>query len=241
MKLIIIGDSYGVGEYQILHHKMEPIANTGLDFYLKNIGHTVDNLSAGSASNFGQIRNLKTHLTEKNSNYDYVIWFHTEPIRDIVETIKDDPVDGPKQYPNFFDFDDFDQACEYVNEQNYSFVQRIFDTFTIPFITIGGVGRIDACIEKFNFSKLVITSWIEDALNIKNLPRNFLGWHRWEEALNIKNFDKQTLFAHISATQKYQQLLKESTLFPDDNHMVRTEYQKLSLKIDEFLQNAQTR
>ena len=97
--------------------RSELVPNTGLEFYLTQLGHTVTNISAGSASNFGQLRDAYWRLKD-HSDYDYIIWFHTEPVRDIVETVIDDPVDGPIQYPLFKNIKNYADALTYINETN---------------------------------------------------------------------------------------------------------------------------
>ena len=85
MKFFILGDSWGVGEWTKKSGRFESIPNTGLDYHFTQLGHTVTNISAGSAGNFGQLRHAYWTLKE-NANYDYIIWFHTESMRDTILT-----------------------------------------------------------------------------------------------------------------------------------------------------------
>ena len=76
MKLCVIGDSWaGIDPYK------ELIINL-----LSQAGHSVINLAHGGASNHGQLQNLQYELLEKDK-VDYIIWFHTEPVRDYTEFI----------------------------------------------------------------------------------------------------------------------------------------------------------
>jgi len=233
MKFFILGDSWGRGEWQIVNStNMEVVPNTGLDYYLQQMGHIVHNVSAGSACNFGQLRHTYWQLQE-NSNYDYIIWFHTEPVRDIVEHVINDHIDGPKQYPNFQNIKDFYEATKYINDCNYKFAQEtIYKEFKIPWIVIGGVGRLEDSIDDFEFAKYKIYSWPEELLNLDyKLPSNQMHWHRWEEVFSIFKYNKQQVLEELSAVANYQKLAKISPLFPDHMHVVRTEYEKLAHRI----------
>ena len=56
MKFFILGDSWGVGEWDKSTGIFESVPNSGLDYYLTQAGHTVMNIAQGSAGNFGQLR-----------------------------------------------------------------------------------------------------------------------------------------------------------------------------------------
>jgi hypothetical protein len=237
MKFLIIGDSYGIGEWKIVGSKlMEIVPNTGLDYYLSNFGHTIDNFSAGSACNFGQIRNAYWKLKE-NNEYDYIIWFHTEPCRDIVEHIIDNPQEGIIQYSNFKKIKDYYDAMKYINVCNYKFVQeKIYEEFKIPWIVIGGVGRLEDSIDNYTFAQYKIYSWPEELLSINyKLPRNQMLWHRWKEVFEYFKYNKQQVLDELSLVDNFQKLLQQSRLFPDDGHVIRTEYEKLASRIIDII------
>jgi hypothetical protein len=236
MKFLIIGDSWGIGEYLRIDGKSEPIPNTGLEFYLIQLGHIVTNISSGSASNFGQLRHAYWHLREQ-SDYNYIIWFHTEPIRDIVETVIDDPVDGQIQYPKFDTFKNYADALTYINESNYTYAQKtIYKKFQIPFIVIGGVGRLEDSIAKFSFAKYKIHSWTQELLNLNyQLPRNLMMWHQWPKVFDTFDFDdRQYIIQELESSKNYQDILKQNALF-SNYHVIRTEYEKLALRLVEMI------
>jgi hypothetical protein len=236
MKFFILGDSWGVGEYKIVNKIMVPVPYSGPDYFLSQMGHKVTNISQGSSSNFGQLRHAYQTL-KKYHEYDFIIWFHTEPVRDIVETIIDDQVDGVKRYPDFLQIKSYHAALEYVNTCNYEFAQEtIYAEFKIPFIVIGGLGRLEDTIYNYEFAKYLIPSWIEEMLKINyKLPRNFLTWHRWAEVFNNFVFDKSEVLAEFEQVQNYQELLKNSNLFPDNGHPCKEEYQKLAYRLLDML------
>ena len=51
MKYIIIGDSWGMGEFVSKGLWIEPVPDTGIEHYLREAGHNVDNYAVGSACN----------------------------------------------------------------------------------------------------------------------------------------------------------------------------------------------
>jgi hypothetical protein len=236
MKFFILGDSWGLGEYNKNPKGLDLIPNTGIDYYLKNLGHWIVNKSAGGSGNFGQLRNAYWKLKE-SSDYDYIIWFHTEPIRDIVEIIIDDTIDGPKQYPEFKTIKDLNLAFKYVNDCNYNFAQnKIYAEFKIPWIVVGGVGRLEDSITNFSFAQHKIYSWPEEILGLNyKLPRNQMHWHRCGEMFVRFVYDKQQVVDELDAVKNYQKLFQRSQLFPDDMHVTRIEYEKLANRILKML------
>jgi hypothetical protein len=237
MKFFILGDSWGLGEYRRVDGKLELVPDTGLEFYLTQLGHSVTNISAGSASNFGQLRDAYWRLRDA-TDYDYIIWFHTEPIRDIVETVIDDPVDGPIQYSDFHNIKNYADALTYINERNYAYAQdTIYNKFKIPFIVVGGVGRLEQSINKFSFAKYTIHSWMQELLNLNyELPRNQMIWNRWHEVFDTFNYsDRQYVVEELESAEHYQGLLKQNPLFPDDMHVIGSEYEKLAVRLLEMI------
>ena len=231
MKFFILGDSWGLGEWKIINKIMTLVPDTGLDYYLHNAGHITTNASVGCASNFGQLRNAYWRLKE-NSNYDYIIWFHTEPVRDIIETVLDDNIDGPIQYPNFKNIKDYNEAITYVNECNYNYAQKMFEEFDIPFIVIGGVGRLEDSIDNYAFAKHKIYSWTAEILNLDyKLPRNIYSRHDFDRIFSITSYNKNQLLEEIDLALQYRTLLVDSPLFPDNAHVIRNEYEKLAHRL----------
>lgn len=215
MKFFIIGDSWGKGEWgRVNGSELSAVPDTGLDFYLGQLGHTITNVSAGGACNFGQLRNAYWTLRDSR-DYDFIVWFHTEPVRDVVEHVLHDTIDGPKQYSEFAKIKDFNLAMQYINERNYQYAQEvIYQEFQIPFIVIGGVGRLEDSIDDYEFAKYKIHSWPEEILDLTyRLPRNCLIWNRWPEMFDNFSYDKSQLLNEFEATDNYQTLMKKVHCF----------------------------
>ena len=240
MKFLIIGDSYGLGEWKLLS-PLDPSAqvlvpDTGLDYYLRQLGHSVTNWSVGADCNFGQLRHAYWSLKE-NSNFDYIVWFHTDPIRDVVEHVLNDPVDGPIQFPEFSKIYNFELAMQYINKCNYLYAENtIYQEFKIPFIVIAGVGKLEESIDQFNFVHYKIHCWTQEILNLDYpVSRHLLGWWKSHKIFENFEYDKKQLLEMIEEADHYKKLLNDSDLFPDHVHVCRNEYKKLATRLLEIL------
>jgi hypothetical protein len=80
--ICITGDSWGCGEWDKINKKYS-VSHKGLEEYLKQDGFNVLNLSKPSASNLGAYEKLKT---VQISNFDLILFFHTDPCRDFQHT-----------------------------------------------------------------------------------------------------------------------------------------------------------
>jgi hypothetical protein len=100
--ILIIGDSWGVPNYSPDNYIKKRIADikkissnamiqfrhlgdppeTHLEFLLKDCGYNVVNLSRSGGSNLEVIQKAFTYLDDNKVNIDWIIWFHTESLRD---------------------------------------------------------------------------------------------------------------------------------------------------------------
>lgn len=159
-RFLICGDSWGVGAWRYEGNGIHAIPNTGLDYYLQQLGHSVTNIARGQASNYVQLRALASHL-EISNDYDYVIWFQTEPNRDIIDTVMGDALESAIQYPEF-NIKDYAKCMSYIKDRNYQYAQYVYEKFNVPFIVVGGLSNIDPCIANYTFPTKVIPSWLAD-------------------------------------------------------------------------------
>ena len=226
MKFFILGDSWGVGEWKWDRGIIKPVPDTGVDYYLTKQAHDVHNVAAGSASNFGQLRHTNSCL-ENFSDYDYIIWFHTEPIRDIIETIMGNEPDSGQQFPNF-DITNFFACMKYLHYRNYQFAQQLYKTYKIPFVVVGCNGVVDDSIHDFDFARVVYKSWAAELLNYTDtIP---LNWRLERLHLIMDHYgnklDRTQLLSEISLMEKLDNAMKYQ--FPDGMHPSRQQYEKLS-------------
>ena len=223
MKFFILGDSWGVGEWVLTTtSQLEPVPNTGLDYHLTHLGHAVTNISAGSAGNFGQLRHAYWTLKE-NADYDYIIWFHTESMRDIEEFLIKDPAEAKIQFPEFKMSLNFNSALRYMNQQNYQYAQTMYDEYQIPFIVVNGQSPLDPIIVNYSFVKHTIP-WLTELLNLNFDPpaNNFFSWKKIQRILTHFDVDeKQFIVNNIEDLDKSKiiiDLAKKSNNFPDNGH-----------------------
>ena len=79
--LLIMGDSWGVGEWGWDLSGTYTILHPGLGHYVSEAGHSVINISRGSDSNRAQVDTLLSRLATA-SPPRRIVWFVTDPLRD---------------------------------------------------------------------------------------------------------------------------------------------------------------
>lgn len=235
MKFFILGDSWGAGEWTKKSGQFEKVPDTGLDFHLTQLGHTVTNISEGSAGNFGQLRHAYWTLKEK-SDYDYIIWFHTESMRDIEEILIKDHNEGQRYFPDF-DISNFESGLDYLDFKNYKYAQTIADEYNIPFIVIGGQCPVNPVIDQFSFAQHIIESWLAELLNLNFAPpkNTFFSWDKIKRILDHYNIDKKKFIINnidqLDRAKVIQDLAIKSPLFPDDGHPSSDCFKQLSQRL----------
>lgn len=241
MKFFILGDSWGVGEWAKIRGAFESLPNTGLDCYLVQLGHTVTNISSGSAGNFGQLRHAYWTLKEK-SDYDYIIWFHTESMRDIEEILITDPGEAQRYFPDF-DISNFESGLDYLDFENYKYAQTIADEYNIPFIVIGGQCPVNPVISQFSFAQYIIHSWLTELLDLSFTPpkNTFLSWDKIKRILDYYSVDEKKFIIdnmnQLDRAKVIQDLALKSPLFPDNVHPSRECFKQLANRLDKMLQH----
>jgi hypothetical protein len=154
MKFCIIGDSWG-GNYAPIQGCLDTALTTaGIDFL---------NVSHGGASNFGQLRLLDYQvLKSKQIDFNFILWLHTEPVRDYTEFVSldygNDNAAGKTQFPNLTNIE-FYKDLEYIENQNFKYAQQLYNEYKIPFLVIGGAGPVSKSIEQYNFAHWVLPNW----------------------------------------------------------------------------------
>jgi hypothetical protein len=238
MKFFIMGDSWGVGEWEWQDKILHSIPNTGLDYYLTNLGHTVKNISAGSAGNFGQLRHAYYTL-EEHSDYDYIIWFHTEPLRDIQQILIDDPDEGQRYFPNF-NINQFDWSLHYILNENYKYAQMIYNKFKIPFVIVEGQSPAASLDDSYTFMSNRI-NWLQELLELNFSPplNSFGSWQKLEKIFEHYQMDmKQYVLTHeveLDNIKIIEDKAKLSDKFPDSGHPSRQCFEQLAHRLADML------
>ena len=218
MKFCIIGDSWGTN--------VKIQFNYGcLDRILIDLGHKVVNISQGGASNFGQLLYLDFQILQNNiTDFDYIIWLHTEPARDFTEFIRldygNDSNSGKKQFPNL-SFKNFVEDLDYLNYKNYVYAQELYDQYQIPFLVVGGAGKLSNSISNFKFVHWCMSSWTQKILNLENaqmLPKNFYH-HHVTKMCNGGFYNRIEVLDEISKLDNLEKITKTDVIkFPDSLH-----------------------
>ena len=228
MNLCIIGDSWafrrvvdqGDNESMNEYCKKQSI----LTQLLEDQGHKVVNIAVGGASNFGQLRTLKYNVLEKNLiDFDYIIWFFTEPVRDFTEFISldynnlGDKFDGKIQFPNL-SFTNFYADIEYLKFQNFEYAQELYNCFKIPFMLIGGSGPVVNIPDKFNFVHWKLASWNQELCRLDIMPQNCY-LHHVVKMLDYGNYKRDEALKEIENIEKLNNIMgNNKELYSDKFH-----------------------
>ena len=231
MKFFVLGDSWALGEFRLQNNLIQRVPNTGLAYWLQQLGHDVQNIAEHSANNYGQLRHARTCF-EAGACADYIVWFHGEPSRDAITTYLDDELDGPQQYPDLESYT-FDQGMQYIQRRNFEFAQSIFEQYHVPFIVIGGSARLDPAVNNFDFHALIIENWCDEILENKHTQAwNFLNYAGSERALELfKRNSTQQVIEEIGRSRALTQLTKNSKEFGDGYHPVDRHHYALAQRI----------
>jgi hypothetical protein len=185
MKILVIGDSWGCGEWfhlkRTFHNKIpNPLwqpwpdphndklfatnrvkPSTSLSHYFNELGNFSRTIAHGGDSNTNQLMLLEDYLAY-NSDWDHIVWFQTEPVRDWITGYL---IDNIKELDLNFD--------EWFIEI-YDRAQKIYDEHHIPFTFIGGLCPAHPSIENYTFAKYLIKDWYKDFGYIPtNTPRPY--------------------------------------------------------------------
>ena len=246
MKFIIIGDSWGRGEW-VYENDTPPynqgkriyvVPNTSIGSVLEAHGHTCITLAKASTkgSNYNQLLRLQEEIADElrfsTEPIDGIIWFHTETIRDIIWSIVLDKEKAKIQYPNF-DISNFRNAMEYINTQNYNFAQKLYKEYKIPFYVIGCLSPLSQTIHNFNFHKLAITSWISEitGYKVEELPLNMHEDFFLEMLDILKVSNKEEINKEMKLMSKTEQELDSNGMFSAGIHPTYNQIKELAKRI----------
>jgi len=145
-KILIGGDSWGCGEWTWLSKRKYGVSHKGLEQYLCDDGFSVVNSSQGGSSNGKSIRRLAQQL--EIGNYDYIIWFQSDPLRDL-------------EYKTFNSlFTSYQQVLDCSNQllnSSYEMLNQLDNKI----ICIGGCSKLDPDIRNYKNLIPLVDSMIE--------------------------------------------------------------------------------
>ena len=241
MNFLIIGDSWGCGEWSKefiyadtapdcswhpygdeprKYCKTQPIPDTHVGVYLE--GHTFTNLCIGGDSNHNASKICDNHLKTKH-DYDYIIWFQTEPVRDII--FNNAQIDSAK----LLDYNGYDAVHDDLWLQTYTRFATIHDQYRIPFIVIGGMAVVNPIINKFNFAKIILNDWANELIFDTPIKHPHLIAHLSKFAEKYEaDFNRDKFIAEAEASTNWIHYCYHHTNFPDWGHPDRRAHQHLA-------------
>lgn len=240
MKYLIFGDSWGCGEWHknIVYADHAPdaryvpaneprkywsseiIAGTDVGTYLKELGHDAVNISKGGDSNLNQLRDLEQHL-KTNNDYDRIIWFFTEPMRDILNNNIELDV-------KFISRNTYQNLIRDWNYHSFYQADRIYQNYQIPFILIGGMEPVQAPRD-FEFCLGCLSDWTNTLILDKPVdhPYNAGKFRNLVEFENI-NFDLEFVNEELKRCQSWIEMCYSNPHFPDYGHPDRHCHKQLA-------------
>tara|TARA_Y100001972_G_scaffold124249_1_gene173022 strand:- start:2186 stop:2851 length:666 start_codon:yes stop_codon:yes gene_type:complete len=198
MKILLAGDSWGCGEWNIDWKK--GCNHRGLEQYLKDDKHDVKNISEGGFSFY----NILEKLNYENEKHDYVFIFVTDAHRDVVYN---------KFWVKNYTYEDYLFRWD-INIK--AFVESL-DTLNIgPIFLLGGLTKCYNKYVKDTKIKIAIPSIFE--LIVPESKHYDMCFHDNYDTLNTKNINKETLGKVYEQTQILDNLLSNPIFHPDGQH-----------------------
>lgn len=201
--ILIIGDSWGLGAYEYVDSPkgIKPIPNTGLDFWLTQLGHTATSIAVSGGDNLNQF--------DKITDADYIVWMQTETNRDLLSA----RIEGTN----------FAELSAIAAENNYKLAQRI----GIPFIVVGCLSPVHKSIKKYNFYTHYIDSWLSE-LSGYDVPLNLHSTYMKEVIEMYKPTDKEFLIKEIDTMLEIEHALEVHPAFSNGVHPNAQSYKELA-------------
>lgn len=227
MRILMIGDSWGWGEFDADSQKLHfgQLSHEGTSQYLLDIGHVVNNLCCPGDNNLRQLRFLEYELGK--NEYDIIIWFVTEPLRNVYEF---GPFPSSKDIWNY-DYKlhkDYETILAIWFKLTFNNAQRIYDKFKIPFYLVGGICPIHPCIENYNFW-IDHYNWGQDIINLDQPYNSAYHSRKFFEEYG-QHLDAEKTVKELKLCIQFENTMKNSTRM-QSMHPNRFEHKLLTDKI----------
>jgi hypothetical protein len=240
--IAIIGDSWGVPSYpptDYVNSVIEKIKKssqpnieinvthlgdppeTHLEFLLRDAGYKVINFSKNGGSNLTTIRLAKKYCLENNIAVDWVIWFHTESLRDKTEILKSNKTK--------FSINTLTKDLAVLAYREFA---DLINTLDCKTIVVGGQAPVlvEQFIDIVKMPELLLADWHSDILGIK-LPFS-------HGICNLDVIESESCIDSLKEKSKMlddiDTILKldfESSDFPDNAHPGQRAHKELFDKI----------
>lgn len=244
--ILIIGDSWGVPNYEGSEHGADPSEHT--EYRLRELGYTVYNCAMNGGSNGRSIQLARKFLSgeptvlepiclvnkfypdgikktvNKNDKIDVIVWFHTEFMRgdynfDFVNISIEQNIIHGAQY-------DYTIARNFVNEHPYA-----------KLVVIGGQSPvITDILYQYLTPDLVIQDWRSELLNMP-LPiiHTITKPELWVEPNRVDTLDYK-----LKVLEDHKIILdamQRSDLFPDNCHPGGNAHEQLTKRLHKQFQS----
>lgn len=202
-KIVIIGDSWGCGEWTESGQLVHP----GLKHFLSAYGCSVVNLSVAGTPNKYSISELKNFV--KTENVDYAIWFQTDPIRDLRP----------------YDQEPFPKNVTELIETGKKLLDDTYEKLNsigIKIYCMGGLAKLENSINNYSNLVPIIPSIIEMLGGVQ--PEYWVGdWTNMRRHPNVRLSDE--LLSEIESKPKEN--LPREWFYPDGYHPNRNAHYKI--------------
>lgn len=261
MKIIVLGDSWAMGEWgRSLYNDNPAITHNGLSQYLEEDGHEVIRATLGGQSNTSILDLLEQKLEEIGS-VDFVFWFQTDPMRDILFRTE-------KKFENKIGYNERTEASRVkihlefdIKRSNYEDIKsykdvinknlfylkqayekghNIAERFGIKIHCIGGLGKLNLELMK-PYSSLVplIESLLEFIYpNLESPEFTSLNSY-WRQILLEKvDFDSESInyfYKQYELDQLMQTEMCREYFYPDGTHPNRKAHKVVHNQIKKIL------
>lgn len=212
MKILITGDSWGKGEWGWDANGNYCNTHPGLQAYLEHDGHAVTNVSRGMGSNLDAYRACQKAL--EKDEFDVIIWFETDPLRDL----------KPENYHairyQFKTYRELLDESSKLRDRSY----KDFGSLGQPIRCIGGSSKIDASMMSSYENLLPLISSITELL-LDGYEHPELWASDWIFLID-RQFDIASINEFLKQKQKQDKLATYKNLFwPDGQHPNRHAWQ----------------
>jgi hypothetical protein len=220
MKILLAGDSWGVGEWGPERLPGRHVSHLGLEQYLRNDGHDVDNVSiAGGCLQ----RIAKSLLNTELEKYDYIFVFVTDTFRSLGFDLK-----------TFWSSkDDIKKVKEHHQNVLHSFLHEL-NSLNKKIVLLGALTKVTKKdVKGFKNLTVGISSIIE--LLIPGYTQHEICFTETLQGIP-RNIDKE-LFEYVwEQSFRWTELQDIPIFYPDGGHPNREGHKKIFIYLKEKFQ-----
>ena len=222
-RILIMGDSWADWRIPQIHGVDRENDNHHITGMLKKLGHTVVNCSRTGSSNCKAIKMAEDAV--QNQSFDWVIWFHTESLRDSHMYDTDKP------------FHLMDITRNAAIEQ-YKMFEQFRNEHNLKAIVIGGQAPTFDFIRDYIKIEMLIEDWRSEIMNIKFPFCHILALNEFYEILQkptCLDTPRERIKFLGEVEVIYNMCDRRRDLFPDSAHPGEGPHTDLTKKLHDFI------